>query len=213
MRLRVLCCSRVVLPPACLIPLLPRRRRQSIAGLVPDGRVLINRAREESRGFLRNYGTPITGDVLCERIAGYMHVYSLYEWLRPFGCGCMIASWDSSGPALYVVEPDGSGYKYFGCALGKAKAQARGMIESLKLDEITCREAVTEICKMIYACHDELKDKNFEIEMSWICEESGRVHKLVPADVLAAGEAAAKAALESDDDDDDEEDEDVAMAD
>lgn len=112
---------------------------QSIAGLVPDGRVLVNRAREESRGFLKNYGTKMTGDILCERIAGYMHVYSLYEWLRPFGCGVMIACWDEAGPSLYVVEPDGSGYKYYGCALGKAKQQARTMIESLDLSELTVR--------------------------------------------------------------------------
>lgn len=185
---------------------------QSIAGLVPDGRVLVNRAREESRSFLKNYGIKMTGDVLCERIAGYMHVYSLYEWLRPFGCGVMIATWDEDGPALYVVEPDGSGYKYYGCALGKAKQQARTMIETLKLEELTCRQAVVEIAKILHSCHDELKDKNFEVEMSWICDESGREHQLVPDDIVAAATEEAKAALESDDSDSDE-DEDVAMAD
>ena len=167
----------------------------------------MNRAREETRGFLKNYGTPMTGDVLCERIAGYMHVYSLYEWLRPFGCGVMFACWDATeGPSLYVTEPDGSGYKYFGCALGKAKQQARTMIESLNLEELTCREAVVEIAKMLHSCHDSLKDKAFEIEMSWVCEESGRQFQAVPADVVAAAEVAAKAALESDDDDDDDDD-------
>jgi len=48
--------------------------------------------------------------------------------------------------------------------------------------------------------------------MSWICEESGRKHVLVPAEVLTQAETAAKAALESDSDDDDDDDE-VAMAD
>jgi|EP01047_Picozoa_sp_COSAG01_P002543 20S proteasome subunit alpha 7 len=65
---------------------------------------------------------------------------------------------------------------------------------------------------MLHQCHDELKDKNFEVEMSWICEESGREHQLVPADVVAAATEAAKAALASDSSDEDE-DEDVQMAD
>ena len=183
----------------------------SIAGLVPDGRVLVNRARDEARGFKQNFGIKVSGDVLTERLAGYMHTFSLYEWLRPFGCGIMLAVWEVEGPALYTVEPDGSGYKYFGCALGKAKQQAKTMIESLNLEELTCRQAVEEIAKMLHQVHDELKDKAFELEMSWICEESGRKHVLVPEDVLKEAEAAAKAALESSDDDDD--DDEVAMAD
>ena len=28
----------------------------------------------------------------------------------------------------------------------------------------------------IYAVHDEAKDKAFELEMSWICDESNREH-------------------------------------
>ena len=184
----------------------------SIAGLVPDGRVLVNRAREEARSFKQNFGINVSGDVLTERLAGYMHTFSLYEWLRPFGCGIMLAVWEEEGPALYALEPDGSGYKYYGCALGKAKQQAKTMIEALNLETLTCRQAVEEIAKMLHQVHDELKDKAFELEMSWICEESGRKHCLVPAEVLKEAEVAAKAALDSDDSGDDDDDE-VAMAD
>jgi hypothetical protein len=31
----------------------------------------------------------------------------------------------------------------------------------------------------IYAVHDEAKDKAFELELSWICEESKRQHQKV----------------------------------
>ena len=90
----------------------------------------------------------------------------------------------------------------------------RAMIESLNLEELTCRAAVLEIAKMLHQVHDDLKDKAFELEMSWICEESGRKHQLVPQDVLDEAETAAKAALDSDDsDDDDDDDGEVAMAD
>lgn len=50
----------------------------------------------------------------------------------------------------------------------------------------------------LHKVHEE-DGKPFEIEMSWICDESNRVHERVPADVLAAAEAAAKAALEESD--------------
>ena len=41
----------------------------------------------------------------------------------------------------------------------------------------------------IYKLHDA-KDKDFELEMSWLCEESNWVHTLVPADVLEEAKAA-----------------------
>jgi 20S proteasome subunit alpha 7 len=36
----------------------------------------------------------------------------------------------------------------------------------------------------IYSVHDDVKDKDFELEMSWICEESDRKHQRVPAELL-----------------------------
>lgn len=44
--------------------------------------------------------------------------------------------------------------------------------------------------------HDDNKDKDFELEMTWICEASGWKHAPVPGDVLAEAERKAKAALE-----------------
>ena len=101
------------------------------------------------------------------------------------------------------------------------------------------REAVEAAAKIMYKVHEE-ETKPFEIEMTWLCEESGMEHQKVwispedhctvnmmflthldgqhadlttdvppptfrppsaqvPADVLAAAEAKAKAALQDDD--------------
>ncbi len=40
--------------------------------------------------------------------------------------------------------------------------------------------------------HDEAKDKEFELEMSWISPETGNRHQFVPKDLLAEAEAYAK---------------------
>ena len=49
--------------------------------------------------------------------------------------------------------------------------------------------------RSIHRVHDE-KDKAFELELSWVCEESGMLHQRVPADLAAAADAAGKAALD-----------------
>ncbi len=48
----------------------------------------------------------------------------------------------------------------------------------------------------IYAVHDDVKDKAFELELSWICQESNNLHKFVPNDLKEEAERYAKAALE-----------------
>jgi 20S proteasome subunit alpha 7 len=49
----------------------------------------------------------------------------------------------------------------------------------------------------IYLVHDDTKEKEFELEMSWIGSESNNLHVHVPKDLLNEAEAQAKAALEN----------------
>lgn len=44
--------------------------------------------------------------------------------------------------------------------------------------------------------HDDNKDKDFELEMTWVCAESGGKHKAVPQELLAEADAKGRAALE-----------------
>ncbi|XP_078441161.1 20S proteasome alpha subunit G1 [Wolffia australiana] len=168
----------------------------SVAGLAADGRQIVMRAKTEATNYERIYGEPIPIKELADRVASYVHLCTLYWWLRPFGCGVIVAGYDRDGPQLYMVEPSGISYKYFGAALGKGRQAAKTEIEKLKLSELTCRQGVIEVAKIIYGIHDEAKDKAFELEMSWVCDESDRQHQKVPDDLLQQAKEAAQAALE-----------------
>jgi len=49
-----------------------------------------------------------TLQVLAERISMYMHAYTLYSFVRPFGCSVLVASYDKTdGAELYSIEPSG----------------------------------------------------------------------------------------------------------
>jgi 20S proteasome subunit alpha 7 len=164
------------------------------AGLAPDGRQIVNRACDEASNYKTTYGEAVPSHVLSERIASYVHLFNLYHSFRPFGVAALIASYDKNGPALHVIEPSGNCYKYFGSAVGKGRQAARNEIEKLKLTDMTARQAVNEAVRIIHSVHDE-DGKTFEIELSWICEESGRVHQLVPKEIQLEAERLAKAAL------------------
>ena len=51
--------------------------------------------------------------------------------------------------------------------------------------------------------HDPVKDKKFELEMSWVCADSGGRHEAVPQDLLKEAEAGAVAEVADDSSDED----------
>merc|ERR1711971_1043027 len=112
------------------------------------------------------------------------------------------------GAQLYCVEPSGECLRYYGIAVGKGSQTARLQLEKINFDTITCKEAVIRIAEIIYELHDEVKDKPFELDLSWICDASDKKHVLVPKDILKEAIAAGVKAAEDDSDDEDEDDDD-----
>ena len=58
-----------------------------------------------------------------------------------------------------------------------------------------------QVAKILYAQHDPAKDKPMELELSWICDATDKMHMLVPPEMRAEAETAAKAARDAMDDD------------
>ncbi|TPX63117.1 hypothetical protein SpCBS45565_g06845 [Spizellomyces sp. 'palustris'] len=173
------------------------------AGLLADARHLVNRAREEAQSYRDIYRSPIPGKMIADRLGQYVQAYTLYSSVRPFGISTIVATVDKDGPVMYNIEPSGVYYGFYGCAIGKGRQGAKTEIEKLKLTELSCREAVKEAARIIYSVHDDVKDKDFELELSWVCEESKGRHEFVPKEIAAEAERAAKASLQDEDMDED----------
>ena len=56
--------------------------------------VIVARARIEAEGYKDNFGVPISGQVLTERLANYIHAHTLYGQFRPLGIEILITSFD-----------------------------------------------------------------------------------------------------------------------
>ena len=183
----------------------------AMSGLAADARQLVNKARSECNEYQSFYGSPITGKVLAERLGGHIHTHTLYWYLRPFGCAILLGVFDedeSGGPSLYALEPSGSTMKYFACAIGKMKQGASSELEKLNFGTLTCREAVDEIARIIYKLHDTVKEKELELEFSWISQATQRQVQSVPKDIADAAVSKAKEAKqreEMEESDDEEE--------
>lgn len=80
-------------------------------------------------------------------------------------------------------------------------------------------DGVKEAARIIYISHEDSKDKEFELEMTWVSSLDGPTkgrHEQVPKELLEEAERLAKKAMteeeddeeEDDDEDDDDEDDD-----
>lgn len=192
-------------------------------GFMSDARQIIHRCREEAINYEETYGTKIPPAVLADRTASYVHYFTLHGALRPFGATALLASYDTetNDHSLYMIEPSGISYQYYGCAAGKGRQPAKTEMEKLNIHKqqqqdsegnkvLDVKEGVRQLARMIYALHDEAKDKPFELEMSWLCLDTNWEHRGVPKDVIEQAVEWAKKdiaeAEEGEDDDDEEED-------
>lgn len=177
----------------------------AVAGILADARQIVDVAKQEAANFRSDFGLPIPVKFLADRVSMYIHAYTLYSAVRPFGCSVLLASYDETdGPQMYTVDPSGVSWGTFGCAIGKAKQAAKTEIEKLKLYDMQSKELVKDAAKIIHIVHDEVKDKNFELELGWVAKETRGMFELVPLDVHTEAENYAKNALEENSSSDEE---------
>eukprot|EP00056_Hartaetosiga_gracilis_P016142 m.4061 g.4061 ORF g.4061 m.4061 type:complete len:263 (+) comp3794_c0_seq1:79-867(+) len=183
-------------------------------GRRPDGHSLAKEGRSSATKFRDLYGHPISVSKLNDELGAYMHYLTLHGGARPFGCCVVIGGYNpTDGAELFMAQPSGESWGYYACAMGKNKQPAQAELEKLKPTEMTCRELIKEAARIIYATHDDLKDKEFELELAWVCAESNGKFEHVSSEVHEEASSFAKEKMEeesddsdSDDDDDEEED-------
>lgn len=109
-----------------------------INGIVPDGRAMMFRAREECEQYEKQYGIKMPGAVLAERMSLQFHTRTVYASQRPLGTSMVLATHDNmKGAQLWMIEPSGQMYQYYGCASGRGKQLVRNEIEKGKFRELT----------------------------------------------------------------------------
>ena len=186
------------------------------AGFAPDGRQLVNRARSMCANFKENYGVDIPPEQLANQLGQFVHAHTCYHYLRPFGAACIVSGYDADKGRyeLYCVQSNGLTFRFVGAAIGKGARGAKTEIERGDFANLTCEEALPRIAKIIGVVHDDVKDKQYELELGWVCDGTGHKQRLVPAEMVAAARERADAEIkaeeeedESDDDDDDDDDE------
>mmetsp|Transcript_2729 Transcript_2729/g.2932 ORF Transcript_2729/g.2932 Transcript_2729/m.2932 type:complete len:269 (+) Transcript_2729:75-881(+) len=161
-----------------------------VAGYLADGKQIVSRAREEAENYRNTYGHHILPTILADRLSLYTHYFTIYGSLRPFGSTAIFAGFDEDldSPQLYMVEPSGAVFRFFGCAAGKganaAKTELEKVLYKYGTAGISSRQAVKELARVLQTIRDPAKDKSLEIEVGWLTKENDWVFSHVPKDLV-----------------------------
>ena len=172
----------------------------SIAGLLADGKEVVERARDEAAQYKTIYDIDIPARVLAERVAMYVHAFTQYGSVRPFGATMLLASFDpqTSEPSLFTILPNGTVSKNFGAAVGKGRQLAKSAIEKLNMKELNQRDALYNAARILLKGQDKDTEKEHQndFEYLWISKETGGIPAHVPEDLVKQIEQEAKDAIQ-----------------
>nr|WCZ58612.1 20S proteasome subunit alpha type-3 [Andalucia godoyi] len=176
------------------------------SGLAPDARQLANRVRAEASNFKRTFGIDIPAKTLADRVASFVHVYTLYSSVRPFGVSTIMAAVDRNGPQLFLVEPSGACAAYRGCAVGKGRQTAKNELEKItKKEGMGMQEALEAVARILIKCQDDTKDKDVEFELGFV-DTAGKGFEILSDERTRTIFEAVRARIQAEEDDDDDDD-------
>lgn len=85
--------------------------KQLLKTKIHNHSISVETARKEAVNYKQQFDRPIPLKILNDRLASFIHAYTLYSAVRPFGISAILACCDPiTGPEMYMIEPSGSSY-------------------------------------------------------------------------------------------------------
>lgn len=114
----------------------------AVAGYVPDGRVLIDYARELCQYQRLLYDEPANVEVIAKRISDIKQSYTQHGGVRPFGVSIIFGGVDPDKTSqIFVTDPSGSYIKYYVAVIGSRAEEAKKILKEKYTKDITIEEA------------------------------------------------------------------------
>ena len=157
----------------------------AICGLLPDGRNIVERAKLEASSYLKNYGIPISGQILTERLSIYVHAHTCHWGARPFGACLFISSFDTDKKYhLFMLENTGNFFEYYACANGKGRQIVKSTVEkdNFAIRENDIKDGLKKVLKIIIKSYEGEKETEYDVGV--ISAGTNNLHTVVDNNVI-----------------------------
>ena len=136
----------------------------SVAGIVSDARVLIDKAQIIAQQHRVTYDSPIETELIIKEISNIKQQFTQYGGARPFGVSLMVAGKTNGKFQLYSSDVTGNYLEYYATAIGENDNKIKEKLREIYKKDLTMKKGISlalEIFKQIQ--EDKFKINKFEV--------------------------------------------------
>ncbi len=149
----------------------------SVAGIIADARVLIEKAQVLSQQHRITYDSPIEPELVIKDISNIKQQFTQYGGARPFGVSLMVAGINNDKPELYTSDITGNYLSYNAHAIGENDEKIKDKLREKYKEGLSIKQGV----KLVLEIFEELQEKKFNIdkfELVYIPKDKGKLERL-----------------------------------
>lgn len=132
----------------------------SVAGIISDARVLIERAQILAQQHRLTYDSPIEPELVIKEISNIKQQFSQYGGARPFGVSLMIGGINRGKPELYSSDVTGNYLSYYATSIGENDEKIREKLRAQYSHDLTIKKGV----KIALEIFEEIQGKKFDVK-------------------------------------------------
>lgn len=148
----------------------------SVAGIVSDARVLIEKAQVLSQQNRLTYDSPIEPELITKELSDIKQQFSQYGGARPFGVALMIAGVNNKKAELFTSDVTGNYLSYHANAIGENDEKAKEILREEYNQHLTIKEGV----KLAIKIFEKIKQDDFKLdnlELAYIAKDDAKIHR------------------------------------
>jgi proteasome alpha subunit len=172
----------IVQKSACKISEVDSHLIASVAGILSDARVLIEKSQVLAQQHRVTYDSPIEPELVIKDISNVKQQFSQYGGARPFGVSLMLAGLNGKNPELFVSEVTGNYLSYTANAIGENDEKLKEELRKEYKQDLTIKEGV-KIARDIF---EKIQEKKFDLErfeLVYIESEEKKLKRLEAEDI------------------------------
>jgi proteasome alpha subunit len=149
----------------------------SVAGIVSDARVLVERVQVLAQQHRITYDSPIETELVIKEISNIKQQFTQYGGARPFGVSMMIAGVSSGKPELFISDVTGNYFSYNANAIGEGDDKIKETLRVKYDSKMKLKQGV----KLALDIFKDIKGKEFDVagfELGYISSEDGKLIRL-----------------------------------
>jgi len=149
----------------------------SVAGIVADARVLVEKAQVLAQQYKMTYDSPIEPELIIKEISNLKQQFTQYGGARPFGVSLMVAGINNDKPELYTSDITGNYLSYNAHAIGENDEKIKDKLREKYKEGLSIKQGV----KLVLEIFEELQEKKFNIdkfELVYIPKDKGKLERL-----------------------------------